>query len=79
MSGPVASEAACVQAATLAAFVTRALQAAGLQAGDADVDKPRVFRLPPDKRCAAIAAKMPEGFGRGTVGGGFSGGQRERG
>jgi L-2-hydroxycarboxylate dehydrogenase (NAD+) len=37
MSGPVATEAPRVQAATLAAFITRALQAAGLPAGDADV------------------------------------------
>jgi L-2-hydroxycarboxylate dehydrogenase (NAD+) len=37
MSGPVATEAPRVRATTLAAFITRALQAAALPAGDADL------------------------------------------
>jgi L-2-hydroxycarboxylate dehydrogenase (NAD+) len=37
MSGPVAVEASRVQAATLAAFITRAMQAAGLPANDAEI------------------------------------------
>jgi LDH2 family malate/lactate/ureidoglycolate dehydrogenase len=37
MSGPVATEAPRVQATTLAAFITRALQAAGLPANDAEI------------------------------------------